>query len=428
MAVENVLAVILAGGRGERLSVLAQERSKPAMPFAGKYRIIDFTLSNCVNSGMYNVAVLTQYQPLSLSEHIGVGAAWGFATPDRTVRLFQPYLTRDEKRDWYKGTADAVYQNLHYIEQQSQEMVLILSGDHVYKMDYSWMLQFHEERQADVTLAYTRLPEEDLQHFGTVIIDEERRVIGFEEKVRKPKSSLVSMGIYLFRKEFLKQCLEEDTASENSSHDFGRDILPKMVGKNRIFGYDFQGYWRDVGTVQAYWQANMDMIDMSPGGYLSDPGWPIHTSDVDGPPATISGVANVGNSMISNGCIIEGNVEHSILSPGVIVAEGAVVRNSIIMSETSVGSHSIIDYSILDKEVVVEAGCHLGFGDDLRANRWEPSVLNTGITIVGKRARIPPGTRIGRNCIICADVQEDCFRRDEVKSGGIVRLKRNRGS
>lgn len=426
MAVDNVLAVILAGGRGERLSVLVQERSKPAMPFAGKYRIIDFTLSNCVNSGMHNVAVLTQYHPLSLAEHIGVGAAWGFATPDRAIRLLQPYLEREGSRDWYKGTANAVYQNLQYMGEQDQDLVLILSGDHVCKMDYSEMLQFHEEKQADVTLAFTRLPQEDLQHFGTVMVDEEGQVIGFQEKVRKPKSNLVSMGIYLFKKEVLERCLEEDAGSMTSRHDFGRDILPKIVGRDRIFGYDFQGYWRDVGIVQTYWQANMDMIDMAPGGYLSDPGWPIHTSEVESPPAIISEVANVGNSLISNGCIIEGNVEHSVLSPGVIVAEGAVVRNSIIMADSSVGSHSVIDFTILDKEVVVEAGCHLGFGDDLRVNRKEPKVLNTGITIVGKRARIPPGTKIGRNCIIYAGVGEEGFPTDEVKSGEVVRSKRKR--
>ena len=423
---ENVLAVILAGGRGERLSVLAQERTKPAVPFAGRYCIIDFTLSNCVNSGAHNIAVLTQYQPLSLAEHIGIGAAWGLATPDRGIRLLQPYLAREEGRDWYKGTADAVYQNLRHIEDQNPELVLVLSGDHVYKMDYSLMLKFHEERQADVTLAFTRFPEEELHQFGTVTADAEGRVIGFQEKIKKPTSNMVSMGVYLFKKDVLQKCLEGDTILRSSRHDFGRDILPRMVarGKHRVFAYDFQEYWRDVGSIQTYWQSNMDMIEMSPSGFLSDAGWPFRTSEVERPPVIVSEGAKVANSLISNGCTIEGDVEHSVLAPGVIVAEGAVVNDSIIFSNSTIGSHSVIDSSIIDEEVVVEAGCHLGFGEDLRVNRREPYVVNAGITLVGKKARIPPGIRIGRNCVISCDVGEDDFLKPEIQSGETVRLRK----
>jgi glucose-1-phosphate adenylyltransferase len=425
MAMENVLAIILAGGRGERLSVLAQERNKPAIPFAGKYRIIDFTLSNCVNSGVYRVAVLTQYQPLSLAEHIGIGAPWGLATPDRGIRLLQPYLAREEGRDWYKGTADAVYQNLQYVEEEDPELVLVLSGDHVYKMDYSWMLQFHKEKQADVTLAFTSLPEEDLQQFGTVTVDDEGRVIGFQEKSKQPKSSLVSMGVYLFKKDVLRQLLEKDAGLRSSSHDFGRDILPRVVaqGMYRAFAYNFHGYWRDVGSVQIYWRANMDMIEMSPGGFLSDAGWPIRTSEVERPSAIISDKAEVIDSLISSGCVIEGSVKHSILSPGVIVSEGARVMDSIIMSDSIVGSHTVVDYSILDEEVVVEAGCHLGFGDKLQINRRAPKVLNTGINIIGRRTKIPPGMRIGRNCVIRSGVGEDDFPTSEIQSGETIRPK-----
>jgi len=425
---DSILAVILAGGRGERLSVLAEERTKPAIPFAGRYRIIDFTLSNCVNSGIHNVAVLTQYQPLSLAEHIGIGAAWGLATPDRGIRLLQPYLAREEGRDWYKGTADAIYQNLQYVEEQDAELVLVLSGDHIYKMDYSQMLKFHQERQSDVTLAFTRRPEEELHQFGTITIDAEGRVIGFQEKVKHPKSNLASMGVYLFKREVLQRCLEKDAKLRSSRHDFGRDVLPKMVaaGKHRISAYDFQGYWRDVGTVQTYWQSNMDIIEMSPEGFLSDAGWPIRTNEVERPSAIISESANVVSSLISSGCVIEGDVEHSVLSPGVIVAEGAVVKDSIIMANSVVGSHGVIDRSILDKEVVVEAGCHLGFGDDCTVNRREPKVLNTGITIIGKKAKLPPGITIGRNCVICCGVIEDDFSTTEVLSGETIR-RRQRG-
>lgn len=424
----TVLAVILAGGRGERLSILAEQRSKAAIPIAGRYRVIDFILSNCVNSGIHDVAVLTQYEPHSLVEHIGVGAPWGLATPDRGIRLLQPYLAREESRGWYKGTADAIYQNLQYIEEQGAELVLILCGDHVYKMDYSWMLKFHEERQADATLAVTRLPEANLQQFGTVMLNEEGQAIGFQEKVRQAKSNLVSMGVYLFKKDILQQWLEEDAQLSSSKHDFGRNIFPRWVNKARIFGYDYQGYWRDIGTVQTYWQVNMDMIEMSLGGYLSDAGWPICTSEVERPPATISKRANVANSLICNGCVIEGDVEHSVISPGVIVDEGAVVKDSIVMSDGFVGSHSIIDRSILDEGVAVEAGCHLGFGDDFVVNRREPKVVKTGITIVGRRAKVPPGVRLGRNCVICPGVVEDDFTTAEVQSGKTIRSRRRAGA
>ncbi|MFC2014255.1 glucose-1-phosphate adenylyltransferase subunit GlgD [Chloroflexota bacterium] len=420
---ERVLAVILAGGRGDRLSVLAQERTKPAIPFAGKYRIIDFTLSNCVNSGIYDVVILTQYQPLSLVDHIGVGTAWGLAISGRGVRLLQPYLAREEGRDWYKGTADAVYQNLQNIDGHDAEFVLILSGDHVYKMDYSLMLKFHEEKQADVTLAFTRLPREDLHEFGTVTVDETGRVTGFEEKKKKPSSNLVSMGVYLFKKDALRQWLEGDAGSMTSRHDFGKDIFPKLVDKGRTFAYNFEGYWRDVGTVQTYWQANMRMIEMSPV-FTSDAGWLIHTKEEERSPAMFSETANVVNSIISNGCIIEGQVENSVLSPGVMVVEGAVVKDSIILSDSIVGQQSVVNYSVLDKEVVVEAGCHIGFSDDFQVNRKEPKVVNSGITIVGKRAKIPPGVKIGRNCVInCGAVEED-FPGFEIKSGETIQAKR----
>ena len=424
----TVLAVILAGGRGQRLSILGEERSKSAIPIAGRYRVIDFILSNCVNSGIHNVVVLTQYEPLSLIRHIGIGVPWGLATPDRGLHLLQPYLTRQESRGWYKGTADAIYQNLQYVEEQGADLVLILCGDHVYKMDYSWMLKFHEEKQADASLAVTRLPELNLQQFGTVVLNEEGKVIGFQEKARQPKSNLVSMGVYLFKKDILQQWLEEDARLSTSEHDFGRDIFPRWFNRARVLGYDYGGYWRDIGTIQAYWQVNMDMIDMSSGGYLSDAGWPIRTSEVERPPTTISKIANVANSLICNGCVIEGNVEHSVISPGVIIAEGAVVRDSIVMSDGFVGSHSVIDRSILDEGVVVEAGCHLGFGNDLTANHIEPKVVNTGITIVGRRAKIPPGVRLGRNCVIYPGAGDDDFPAAEVQSGNTIRPTHRTGA
>ena len=421
----NVLAVVMAGGRGERLSILAQERAKPALPFAGKYRVIDFTLSNCVNSGIHNVAVLTQYEPLSLTDHIGIGTPWGLVPPDRGIRILQPYLAREEGHDWYKGTADAVYQNLAYIEEQGADLVLILSGDHVYKMDYSDMLKFHKKNHADVTLAVTRLPEEELQQFGTVTVDEIGHVTGFQEKVKQPKSDLVSMGVYLFKKDILYKWLEEDAGSRTSKHDFGMNVLPKMVDKGRIFAYSFDGYWHDIGTVQVYWQANMDLLEMSPDFLLSAE-WPTHTKEEERPPAMVFETGSVLNSLISNGCVIEGRVERSVLSPGVRVAKGAVVKDSIIMSDSIIGHDSIIDHSILDKEVEIEAGCHVGFGDDFKINRREPKVLSCGITIVGKRAKVCSGIKIGRNCVIYGSVGEDDFPAPEIQSGETIRPKARR--
>jgi len=418
---DSVLAIILAGGGGERLSVLTEQRAKPAVPFAGKYRMIDFALSNCVNSGICNIAILTQYQPLSLIEHIGAGTPWDLDRTGSAMRVLQAHLTRDS-HDWYQGTANAVYQNLEYIKQQDDELVLILSGDNIYTMDYSRMLKFHQQAQADVTLAVTRFPEAELEQFGTVTIDEAGQVTCFQEKVKEPKSNLVSMGVYLFKKDVLKQSLEEDAQIMTSKHDFGENVIPAMIGNRRVFAYNFVGYWRDIGTVQMYWQVNRDLLEMSPSPLFNNE-WPIHTKKEERPPAIICETAKVIDSLVCDGCVIEGLVEHSVLSPGVMVVKDAEVKDSIIMSDTIIGPHSVIDHSILDKEVLVEAGCHIGFGDDFRPNREEAKLLDTGITIIGKRARIPPGVNIGRNCIINCGVADDDFPSPEIQSGETIHAK-----
>jgi len=404
------------------VNVLAQERAKPAIPFAAKYRIIDYTLSNCVNSGIYNVAVVTQYQPLSLIDHIGMGKPWDLDQSDRVIRVLQARLTRNG-HGWYTGTADAVYQNLAYIEEQDAEMVLILGGDHVYRMDYSNMLKFHQEKRADVTLAVTPVPEVKVQRFGTAVVDEAGQVMEFQEKVKKPKSNLAFMGVYVFNRGILQRWLEEDAGNITSKHDLSGDVIPRMVDRDRIFAYRFDGYWRDVGTIQAYWQANMDLLQMSTFP-LFDPDWPIRTKEDERPPAIISETASVVNSLISNGCVIEGQVEQSILSPGVMVLEGALVKASVIMSDTVIGPHSVIEHSILDKEITVEAGCHIGYGDDFRPNRRASRLLNTGITIIGKRAKIPPGLKMGRNCVIGFGVVEEDFPTHEIQSGETIWAKR----
>ncbi len=411
----NTIAVILAGGQGERLSVLSMERAKPAVPFAGKYRIIDFVLSNCVNSGLYNVAVLTQYRPHSLNDHIRNGRPWDLDRTHGGIRLLQPYIGRRDS-DWYKGTADAVYQNLPFLlEDVRTELVLVLAGDHVYRMDYGKLLAYHEAKQADCTVAVFEVPLREASRFGTLVVDADQRIVEFEEKPAEPRSTLISMGIYVFERAVLERRLAEDAAMPRSRHDFGGDVLPRMVPQDRVYAYPFHGYWRDVGTIQSYWEANMGLLAEPPEFRLYDPDWIIHTRSEERPPALISASARVNRSLVSHGCTIEGTVEHSVLSPGVVVARGAVVRDSIVMTDSVIGPDAVLDRVILDKEVVVGPGCQLGVGDDMRPNRLEPRRLNTGITLVGKRARLPAGLRAGRNCRIDSYITEADF-------GGLLEL------
>jgi glucose-1-phosphate adenylyltransferase len=404
----SVVAVILAGGQGERLSVLSVKRAKPAVPFAGKYRIIDFALSNVVNSGIYHAAILTQYRPHSLHDHIGVGKPWDLDRARGGVRLLQPYLGRRES-DWYKGTADAVFQNLPMLADWKMDLCVILSGDHVYKMDYAKMIQFHRDNKADVTVGVMEVPIEEAHRFGTMIVDDENRVVEFDEKPAEPRSSLISMGIYIFDPEILTQRLTEDARMRGSAHDFGKDVIPRMVGMDRVFAYRFGDYWQDVGTISSYWEANMGLLSDPADFEMYDYDWVIHTRSEERPPAKISASATVSNSLISHGCHILGTVVHSVLSPGVFVAEGAVVRDSILMNDTIVGRDAVIDCAILDKEVVIGSGAHIGYGTDMALNRMEPKNLSTGITVVGKRVRIPPGLKLGRNVRVDADVVEADF-------------------
>jgi len=406
----SVVAVILAGGQGERLSVLSAQRAKPAVPFAGKYRIIDFTLSNCVNSGIYRVAVLTQYRPHSLNDHIGIGRPWDLDRMRGGVRLLQPYLGR-KGSDWYRGTADAVYQNLPAWADWKADTLLILSGDHVYKQEYNSMLSFHEEHKADVTVAVQQVPMAEAHRFGTMVTDGDGRVVRFEEKPPEPTSNLISMGIYVFDRDVLVRRLEEDARISGSKRDFGRDIVPRMVEHDRVYAYPFRGYWRDVGTIQSYWESNMGLLNEPPDFDLYDTDWIIHTRSEERPPARITERGRVVTSLVSHGCIVNGSIEHSVLSPGVFVAEDAVVRDSILFPDCIVGPGSTLDRVILDKNVVVGANVQLGEGDDTRPNRTQPRNLQSGITVVGKGARIPSGLRIGRNCLIAADVMERDFQR-----------------
>ncbi len=420
----RVLAMILAGGASERLSILSAERAKPAVPFGGKYRLIDFTLSNCANSGIYNVAVLTQFNPRSLAQHIGVGRPWDLDRMTGGVVLLQPFLSRST-RDWYKGTADAVYQNLYYVEDQKVDEILILSGDHIYTMRYDHMIYAHRNRQADVTVAVTEVPLSEVSRFGIITLDHNERLISFQEKPKSAKSNLASMGIYVFDKNVLIDSLEE-YAQRKAGHDFGQDILPELIGKHKVYGYRFRGYWRDVGTIESYWQANMDLIADLPDLNLYDTAAAVRTSYRDRPPVKLGPNAQIIKSLVSNGAIINGRVERSIIFPGVFIEDDAVVRDSIVFDDTTVGKDAIVDKSIVDKQVWISPESHIGYGDDFTPNKEEADTLNAGITVVGKGAKIPSGVKIGRNCKIGCWVDSADFPSKDVPSGESLASKRPR--
>lgn len=419
----KILAVILAGGQGERLSLLSQKRAKPAVPFAGKYRIIDFALSNCVNSGITDVAVLTQYRLHSLHDHIGIGKPWDLDRQQGGVFLLQPYIGRQES-EWYRGTADAVYQNLDFIMEARYDYVLVLAGDHIYRMDYGPMIAFHQQHNADVTMGAVVVPIEEGHRFGILETDAENRVTAFVEKPAEPRGTLGSMGIYVFSRETLVNVLindEEEGGNPTSRHDFGHDIIPFMLEHGQsVYAYPFANYWQDVGTIQSYWEAHMELLGEHPVFDLYDPSWVIHTRSEERAPAQLYGSAQVRSSLISHGCIIKGTVEHSVLSPGVIVEEGAQVRDSIILFDCVIGAGSVVDRSILDKEVVVGKNCRVGYGDDAVPNKLEPGRLNTGITLIGKRAHLPANLQVGRNCKIGSDLRPEDFPSATLASGETV--------
>jgi len=417
---KRTMAVILAGGEGERLSILSSVRAKPAVPFGGKYRIIDFTLSNCVNSDVSNVVVLTQYNPRSLNDHIGLGRPWDLDRNNGGVKLLQPYIARGRVAEWYRGTADAVLQNFNVIEHDGGDIILVLAGDHIYKMDYQPFIQAHRRKRADVTIAVRRVPLAEATRMGILALDDTDRVVEWQEKPKHPKSDLASMGVYVFSKRALRKWLSEDR------NDFGRDVIPAMLdGGARVFGYHFEGYWQDVGTIQSYWEANLALLEDHAALNLYDRDWLIHTRSEERAPAQVGPTAQVHRSLISHGCVINGTVVNSVLSPGVRVEVGAVVRDSIVMFDSVIRSGAVVDRAILDKEVVVGPGAIVGDGPDFDTpNKQEPGRLNTGITVIGKRSVIPRGVRIGRNVKIAGDVKATDFPSRIVKSGASIESAR----
>lgn len=413
--------MILAGGAGTRLTVLSEKRAKPAVPFAGKFRIIDFTLSNCVNSGIYTIGVLTQYRPHSLNEHIGIGKPWDLDRARGGVRLLQPYQERGGQ-SWYGGTADAIYQNLNFIREQNADTALILSGDHIYKMDYAPMLNFHQERAADLTIAIMPVPIEEAHRFGIMQVDENDRITQFYEKPKDPeKGNLASMGIYIFNVRALEKRLSEGT-QEAPRVDFGQHVVPAMLAAgDNVLAYRFEGYWVDVGTVDSYWATNLALVQPDPTLDLYDNDWPIHTKSEERPPVKVGPQAKVINSMVSNGCVVRGLVSNSVLSPGVYVSPGSVVRDSVIMNDTWIGPGSLVERSVLDKQVIVGAGAQIGVGDSSVANEQLPDKLSSGITVIGKSAHVPDGTHVGCNVLINSDrVETDFPEGREVKDGQTI--------
>lgn len=418
---KEIITLLLAGGVGSRLSILARLRAKPAIPFGGIYRIIDFTMSNIANSNIDVVGVLTQYKPLSLMEHLDNGRPWDLFGKTRLVEILPP-KTGEEISDWYKGTSDAVYQNLGFIDDFSPEMVLILSGDHIYHMNYNILIEYHKVKKADATIGLIRVPMAQAHHFGIAEIDAGGRIIDWIEKPKKPRSNLASMGIYIFNTSILKSVLKE--SAKKNGVDFAKDIIPLLLQKKkRVYGYEFNGYWRDVGTIKAYWDCNMDLLRNKSELKIND--WNVRTNlFVRGeignkPSAYISNNGYVVNSYISSGCIIDGTVENSIISTGVIVEKGTRITNSIIFHNSIIKKNSLLVKVIIDKNVLIGTGVKIGVGEN-KPNKILGKNLSTGISVIGKNAIIPDKMVIGKNCIISSGFNLKVIKSRKIKSGSFL--------
>ncbi|TYQ16075.1 UNVERIFIED_CONTAM: glucose-1-phosphate adenylyltransferase [Acetivibrio alkalicellulosi] len=413
---KEILALLLAGGQGSRLGVLTKNIAKPAVLYGAKYRIIDFSLSNCINSDIDTVGVLTQYQPLELNAHIGIGKPWDMDRINGGITILSPYL-KAEIGEWYKGTANAVFQNIHYVDKHSPKYVIILSGDHIYKMNYSKMLDFHKENNADATISVINVPWEEASRYGIMNTHESGQIFEFDEKPQKPKSNLASMGVYIFTWEALREYLIRDDENINSSHDFGKNIIPMMLNEGKsMWAYQFSGYWRDVGTIQAYWESNMDLISRVPEFNLFDPAWKIYTSNHLKCAHYIAPEGSVKKSIIAEGCMIYGKVKNSVIFPGVYIDKDAEVEDSIIMTDSVIGSNSIIKQCITGEGVKIGSNVKLGIGDNI-PNEHKPSIYYSGISVVGENAVVPDNTKIGKNVVVDSHVEASDFCATNIESG-----------
>ena len=414
MIKKEMIAMLLAGGQGSRLGILTSRIAKPAVSFGGKYRIIDFPLSNCINSDIDTVGVLTQYQPLRLNTHIGIGIPWDLDRNIGGVTILPPY-ERKSGSDWYTGTANAIYQNLEYMEYYHPEYVLILGGDHIYKMDYQAMLEFHKEHDADITIATIPVPIEEASRFGVVITDGDQRIREFEEKPAHPRSNLASMGIYIFKWEVLREALI--ALRKQPGCDFGKHIIPYCHENDaRIFAYEFRSYWRDVGTLLSYWEANMELIDVVPEFNLYEQYWKIYTKAEALPPQYVASGAKIKGSVLGDGCEIYGDVENSVIGNDVVIGTGAVIRNSIVMNHTVIGAGAVLEKAIVAEDVVIGENVTLGgFGEG--ANELRPDIYNGDLVTVGERSVIPDGVKVGVNTVISGLTRADDYPEGVLAAG-----------
>lgn len=419
MKINEMMAMLLAGGQGSRLGILTMDKAKPAVAFGGKYRIIDFPMSNCVNSGVDTVGVLTQYQPLTLNAHIGIGVPWDLDRVNGGVSILAPHMREGEIGSWYSGTANAIYQNIDYIDSCNPEYVLILSGDHIYKMDYAAMLKYHKENNADATIAVLEVPMEDASRFGIMNADENDKIYEFEEKPEHPKSNLASMGIYIFTWSNLRKALIEDEKIHPDS-DFGKHIIPKMLGENQsLYAYRFKDYWKDVGTIESYWAANMELIKTLPEFNLYEDFWKIYTKSDYQPPQYTGDNASIKTSIVSEGAQIYGSIEHCVISKNVTIEEGAVVKDSIIMEGCVIGKNAVLDRVIVDQNTVIGDNVKMGLWDNI-PNEQKPKIYNTGITVIGSDTVVPDNIEIGKNCVVYGKTTAEDYSESKLPSGQSV--------
>ena len=417
MIKKEMIAMLLAGGQGSRLGVLTSKMAEPAVAFGGKYRIIDFPLSNCINSGIDTVGVLTQYQPLRLNTHIGIGIPWDLDRNVGGVTVLPPY-EKSTNSEWYTGTANAIYQNLEYMEQYNPDYVLILSGDHIYKMDYKIMLDYHKANNADITIAAMPVPIEEAKRFGIVVTDDDNRITEFEEKPENPKSNLASMGIYIFSWKVLKNALI--ALKDQNECDFGKHVIPYCFENNkRLFAYEYNGYWKDVGTLNSYWEANMELIDIIPVFNLYEEFWKIYTRTDAIPPQYISSDAFIEKSIIGDGSEIYGKVYNSVIGSGVVIEEGAVVRDSIIMQDTVIGKNTSVEKAIIAEEVVIGDNVEIGVGEEAE-NVLKPKIYNSGLVTIGECTVIPDGVKIGKNTAVSGETKPEDYPNGELVGGGVI--------
>ncbi|MDU6854189.1 MAG: glucose-1-phosphate adenylyltransferase [Zhenhengia sp.] len=415
MGKTEMMAMLLAGGQGSRLGILTKEIAKPAVMFGGKYRIIDFPLSNCINSGVYTVGVLTQYEPLILTKHIGIGTPWDLDRSNEGVTMLSPFV-KGNQGEWYSGTANAIYQNIRFIDSYDPEYVLILSGDHVYKMDYSKMLDFHKEHNADATIAVMEVSYEDAKQFGIMNTDETDKIIEFEEKPLVPKSNLASMGIYIFSWAALRQALIVDHEKHEDS-DFGKHIIPMFIEEEKeVFAYRFNDYWKDIGTIDAYWEANIELTHTLPEFNLYDEFWKIYTNIDHQPPQFINDTAIVEKALLSEGCEISGKVYNSVIGPRVIIEEDAMIINSIIMQDTIVKRGTVIERGIVSEKCIIGENTYIGQGENT-PHETKAHIYHNGITAIGAYTNIPENVVIGKNCEVSGNTTKEHYQNGKLESG-----------